>query len=72
MCTVKIYTPTSSMLSEYNDMLSASDLSELFGVSKKTIYKEIRDGKFGTPIKIGRAFIVPKAFIISQFIANYL
>ena len=55
------------MLSEYRDLLSVKDLANIFDVSKQTIYKEMKCGKFGTPIKIGRAFKIPKKFIIQKY-----
>ena len=58
-------------LIKYNDLLSVQDLSEIFNVSKETIYKEIKSGKFGNPICIGRAFRIPKKYIIDKFIVNY-
>ena len=55
-------------LDSYKDLLSASDLSEIFGVSKQTIYKEIQNGKFGVPIKIGREYKISKLQIEKIFI----
>ena len=59
------------ILSEYKDLLSTEDLSKIFEASKNTIYKAIREGKFGTPIKIGRSFKIPKLFILRKYFANY-
>ena len=56
------------ILDSYKDLLSASDLSEIFSVSKQTIYKEIQNGKFGKPIKIGREYKVSKLYIEKVFI----
>ena len=58
-------------LSKYKDLLSVRDLMEIFGVSKQTIYKNIKDGKFGTPIQIGRAFKVPRIYVWDKFFAKY-
>ena len=58
-------------LSGYRDLLSVSDLSAIFDVSKNTIYKEIDDGGFGTPIQIGRAYKIPKIYVIKKFFCNY-
>ena len=55
------------LLSEYKDLLTVEDLSKIFEVSKNTIYKEIRSGKFGSPIQIGRAYRVPKLYILKKF-----
>jgi len=58
-------------LYEYKDLLSVQDLMEIFNVSHVTIYKEIKEGKFGTPIRIGRAFKIPKNYIIKNYFQNY-
>lgn len=58
------------VLTEYRDLLSVEDLAKIFGVSKQTIYKELRDGKFGKPIQIGRAYKVSKIFVAKNFITN--
>ena len=60
-----------SALTDYNDLLSINDLSQIFTVSKNTIYKEVKAGKFGSPIQIGRAYKIPKAFIIQKFFYDY-
>ena len=59
---------SSTQLVNYPDLLSASQLSEIFSVSKQTIYKEIQNGKFGTPIKIGREYKISKLQIEKIFI----
>ena len=58
-------------LDKYPDLLSVQHLTEIFNVSKNTIYKEIKAGKFGTPIQIGRALKVPRMFVYNKFIQNY-
>jgi len=58
-------------LDKYKDLLSVKDLTEIFGVSKQTIYKNIKDGEFGTPLKIGRAYKIPRIYIWNKFFANY-
>ena len=58
-------------LDEYKDLLSVQDLMKIFGVSKTTIYKEIKQGKFGTPIQIGRAYKIPKIYIIKKYFHYY-
>jgi len=59
------------VLRNYNDLLTIEDLSAIFEVSKNTIYKSVKDGKFGTPIQIGRAYKVPKVYVIKKFFKNY-
>ena len=58
-------------LKDYKDLLSVKDLAEIFGVSKSTIYNEIKNGKFGSPICIGRAFKIPRMYVIRKFISEY-
>lgn len=60
-----------AILDEYRDLLSAEDLAKIFEVSKNTIYKELKEGKFGTPIQIGRAFKIPKLYVIQKYFWNY-
>ena len=57
--------------SKYKDLLSVKDLTEIFGVSKQTIYKEISAGKFGQIIRIGKAMKVPRIYIYNKYFANY-
>ena len=59
-------------LDNYGDLLTAKDLSEFLGVSLQTIYKEIGDGKFGTPIKFGREFRIPKVYIQQRYFGGYV
>ena len=58
-------------LDKYPDLLSVQHLTEIFNVSKNTIYKEIKAGKFGTPIQIGRALKVPRMYVWNKFILQY-
>ena len=58
-------------LNKYRDLLSVQDLTKIFEVSKATIYKEIKQGKFGNPICIGRSFKIPRIYIYNKFFANY-
>jgi len=62
----KIHT-SQVILKGYKDLLSVKDLMEIFGVSTQTIRKELQQGKFGTPIKIGRAYKIPKVYIIQRY-----
>jgi len=61
------YNPDKDILSEYKDLLSVGDLSVIFNVCKATIYKSIKNGDFGKPIQIGRAYKIPKNYIIKKF-----
>ena len=55
-------------LDNYGDLMTANDLSAYLGISKQTVYKEIRDGKFGTPLKFGREYRIPKIYIMQQYL----
>ena len=55
-----------SMFRGYPDVLDATQTGQVLGVSQKTVYKLIRDGKL-TAIKVGRAYKVPKVSIIQVF-----
>ena len=59
------------ILDGYKDLLSTRDLSEIFQVSQQTVYKEMKEGKFGTPIIIGRAYKVPKIYILQRYFHGY-
>ena len=56
-----------ALLDDFGDLLSTKDLAKLFGVSKQTIYKELKAGKFGVPIQIGSAFLIPKVYILTKY-----
>jgi len=58
-------------LQEYKDLLSVQDLMQIFSVSKTTIYREMKNGKFDKPICIGRAFKIPRAYIWDKYFKNY-
>ena len=64
--------PKTTTLDNYGDLLTAKDLSEFLGVSLQTIYKEIRGGKFGTPIKFGRVYKIPKVYIQQRYFGGYI
>jgi len=65
MC--KRRTTTNKALAEYKDLLSVSDLAEIFETTENTIYKEIQRGKFGNPIKIGRKYKIPKTLVREKY-----
>jgi len=68
---IKVIFIRKNVLSNYGDLLNIEELSTIFDVSKNTIYKSVKDGKFGTPIQIGRAYKVPKTYIIRKFFRDY-
>jgi len=61
------YMDNPKIFTDYNDLLSVNDLSKIFNVSKQTIYKELHNGKFGQPIQIGRAYKIPKTYIVQRY-----
>jgi len=56
-----------SALDGYRDLLSVKDLTEIFGVSRQTIYKELKSGKLGSPITIGRAIKISKNYLVQRY-----
>jgi len=48
---------------EYPDVLDAKQVSQILGVSKKTVYKLIKDGAIES-LKVGREFRVPKVTLM--------
>ena len=64
---LEFYLAGHTILSNYKDLLSVADLTIIFEVSKQTIYKGLRDGQFGTPIKVGRAYKIPKIYVLRRY-----
>jgi len=58
-------------LQNYPDLLTVNDLAAIFKVSTKSIRKEIHSGRFGQPIRIGTAFLIPKIYILKEFFAKF-
>lgn len=50
------------MLRDYPDVMNIQQMSELLGVSTKTGYKLLQDGKIAC-MKVGRSYRIPKAHI---------
>ena len=53
-----------TVLKEYPDILTVDEMSKALGVSSKTGYQLLRDNKV-EHLKVGRAYRVPKAHILS-------
>ncbi len=51
-------------LSDYPDVLTVEEASEILGVCTKTVYKLIRKGDLKKQ-NVGRLFRIPKSYIIS-------
>lgn len=54
------------ILSDYPDVMDISDMSKALGISTKTGYKLIREGKI-TAMKVGRTYRITKVHLL-----NYL
>lgn len=50
------------MLRQYPDIMNIQQMSELLGVSTKTGYKLLQDGKIAC-LKVGRSYRIPKAHV---------
>jgi len=55
------------ILTEYKDLLSVKDLMNIFGASQQTIYKKMKCGEFGNPIRIGRTYKIPKLHLLNKY-----
>lgn len=56
------------MFTEYPDIVSIDELCAMLGgISTKTAYKLLRDGKIHS-VRVGRAYKIPKASVIAYFI----
>ena len=51
------------MLKDYPDVMDIGQMCEVLGVSTKTGYKLLKDGKIEF-LKIGRAYRIPKAHLL--------
>lgn len=58
-------------LKNYGDLLTVSDLSNVFGISKQTAYKEIKLGKFGGPLKFVREYRIPKVYVVQRYFGGF-
>ncbi len=51
------------VLKDYPDILTVEEMSSALGVSSKTGYKLIKDGKIQN-MKVGRAYRIPKVHLL--------
>lgn len=58
-----------SILTEYPDILTVEEMSKALGVSSKTGYQLLRENKV-EHLKVGRAYRVPKAHLLSYLRLN--
>ena len=54
----------SAMLKDYPDILDINELSNALGISTKTGYKLLREGKI-VACKVGRSYRVPKLHVLA-------
>ena len=52
------------MLKDYPDILNVEQMSEVLGVSTKTGYKLLKEGKISY-LKVGRSYRIPKAHLFT-------
>ncbi len=52
------------MLRDYPDVLNIEQMSKLLGVSTKTGYKLLQDGKIAC-MKVGRSYRIPKIHVLT-------
>ena len=52
------------MLKEYPDVMNIEQMCEILGISTKTGYRILREGKVCC-IKVGRAYHIPKAHLFT-------
>ena len=53
-----------TLLKDYPDIMGIEEMSAALGVSIKTAYKLLREGKI-TAIKVGRAYRIPKIHLLA-------
>ena len=53
-----------TLLKDYPDIMGIEKMSSALGVSTKTAYKLLREGKI-TAIKVGRAYRIPKIHLLA-------
>ena len=53
-----------TLLKDYPDIMGIEEMSAALGVSTKTSYKLLREGKI-TAIKVGRAYRIPKIHLLA-------
>lgn len=57
------------MFKNYPDVLSVDELIDVLKISKKTVYKLLKDNKI-KHIKTGREYRIPKIYVIDYLLAS--
>ena len=60
---INAYEIYKAVFKDYPDVLDVKQVSELLGVSTKTVYRLLRNGSL-TSLKIGREFRIPKVNVM--------
>jgi len=59
--------PYNMMFKEYPDVLNVNDMSQVLGVSVKTVYKLLKEQSIGY-LRIGREYRIPKINLIKYLL----
>jgi len=57
------------MFKNYPDLLNVDELIDVLKISKKTVYKLLKDNKI-KHIKTGREYRIPKVYVIDYLLAS--
>lgn len=57
------------MFTEYDDVVSVSDVAEMLHLSKVSVYGLLKSGRIFT-LKVGRKYVIPKKSIIDFLTVN--
>ncbi len=60
-----------NVLKEYPDILTIEEMADVLGVSLKTGYKLIQDGKIKAMV-VGKRYRIPKVNVLSYLKVNYI
>ena len=57
------------MLKDYPDVMNAEQVCEVLGIGMKTCYRILKEGKLMS-IRVGRAYRIPKAHLLSYLVVG--
>jgi excisionase family DNA binding protein len=60
----------STIFQNYPDVLDVKHVTELLGVSSKTVYRLLNEGTLDS-LKVGRAFKIPKLYLLQYIKVGY-
>ena len=61
--------PYETMFKDYDDILNVKDIQAILGISRKKVYKLLKDGTIQS-LKPGRGYIVSKMHFIDYILGN--